>query len=36
MLFSSIGVYKRALLAKRLMIVMRTEFKMALRIQLLL
>ena len=35
MLFSSIGVSKRGLLAKRLMIAMRTEFKMALRIQLL-
>ena len=34
MLFSSIGVSKRGLLAKRLMIAMRTEFKMTLRILL--
>ena len=32
--FSSIGVSKRGLLAKRLMIAMRTEFKMTLRILL--
>ena len=33
--FSSIGVSKRGLLAKRLMIAMITKVKMALRIQLL-
>ena len=31
MLFSSIGVSKRGLLAKRLMIAIRTEVKMAFR-----